>query len=287
MANVISPNATIRRPASFPYCGRLIALPTGNQLKPDETLDLTRAISIDFPAMPDSVELARSAEYSVTSPINMADGIHYYKGVRPLDIPFSFRLHAFDKDFCPNGVYTMLQLAGRLHALALPIETGENVPVTMPVNTTNDDGAQEARAQGTSGVPSETSVANTVAPPVTCQLQLIYAGNNAPGIMCLGYVREVSVKLNGPWLLGPNGSFNLPSSADFSFVFVHRPGHGNAFIGDTGNRLAQAYAQTVKEKFYNTRGLAPVSNYRGLQAISDVSAPAAPGAATQNVLFSP
>jgi hypothetical protein len=77
----------------------------------------------------------------------MADGIHYYKGVRPLDIPFSFRLHAFDKDFCPNGVYTMLQLAGRLHAMALPIDTGEKVPTNMPVEITNDDGAQEARSK--------------------------------------------------------------------------------------------------------------------------------------------
>ncbi len=118
--------------------------------------------------------------------------------------------------------------------------------------------------------------------PVTCRLELIFTDHDAPGIACIGYVREVSVKLNGPWLRGPGKSKNLPSSADFSFQFVHRPGHGNAFNVDTTDfdLQPQAYAQTVQQNFYNTRHLVQVANYKGLDD-TPTSAGNAAGSAPQ------
>jgi hypothetical protein len=267
---MIPVDATLRRPASFPFSGRLIALPTSRSLAVGQTLDLIDQISIDFPAMPDSIELARSAEYQVLSNVILPDGVHQYKGTRPLEIPFSFRLHAFDQDYCPNGSYSLLQLAARLHSFILPIDTsGGNVSITAQagVSASNTEGQQEAKAVAPDGGLGFAHIGGEkIFNPVTLRLELIFTGQTTPGIACTGYVREVNVKLNGPWLRGPGKSSNLPSSGDFSFVFVHRPGHGNRFNINTTNldTQPQAYAQTVKEKFYNTRSLVQVANYQGL-----------------------
>jgi hypothetical protein len=267
---MIPVDATIRRPSSFPYSGRLIAMPTSRSLAVGQTLELLDQISIDFPAMPDSIELIRSAEYQVLTNVILPDGVHQYKGTRPLEIPFSFRLHAFDQDFCPNGSYTLLQLAARLHSFILPIDTsGGNVDIKAKAGAVNSntEGQQEAKAVTPDGGLSAVHVGGEkIFNPVTCRLELIFTDQNSPGIACTGYVREVNVKLNGPWLRGPGKSSNLPSSGDFSFVFVHRPGHGNAFnINTTEFDLQpQAYARTVQEKLYNTRSLVQVANYQGL-----------------------
>lgn len=267
----IPTDATIRRPKSFPFSGRLIALPTSNSLEVGRSLDLSDAISIDFPAMPDSIELTRSTEYFVQNSVFMPDGIHQYKGTKALEIPFSFSLHSYDEDFCPNGAYTLLQLAARLHSFTLPIDGGDGDTAIFAKagdqNTSNHEGSQEARAASPDGGLGFTHIGGEkIFMPVTCRLELIFTDHDAPGIACTGYVREVSVKLRGPWLRGPGKSSNLPSSADFSFVFVHRPGHGNSFnINTTEFDLQpQAYAQTVKKNFYNTRHLVQAANYKGL-----------------------
>lgn len=266
----IPTDATIRRPSSFPYCGRLIALPTSRSLAVGQSLDLTDQVSIDFPAMPDSIELARSTEYSTLSNVILPDGVHQYKGTRHLEIPFNFRLHAFDQDFCPKGAYTLLQLAARLHSFVLPIDaSGGNVGIFAKagaVNSTQEGQLEANAATPDGGLGFTHKGGEKIFNPVTCRLELIFTESDSPGIACIGYVRDVSTKLNGPWLKGPNRSFNLPSSCDFSFTFVHRPGHGNAFnINSTEFDLQpQAYADTVREKFYNTRSLVQVANYRGL-----------------------
>lgn len=281
---MIPTDATIRRPSSYPYSGRLIALPSSRSLAVGQTLDLHDQISIDFPAMPDSIELTRSAEYTVLSNMILPDGVHQYKGTRPLEIPFSFRLHAFDEAFCPNGSYTLLQLAARLHSLILPIDTsGGKTTITAKAGTTsgNTESEQEARAvapDGGLGFTADLAAKQNVFNPVTVLLQLIFTEQNSPGISAIGYIREVSVKLNGPWLRGPGKSSNLPSSGDFSFTFVHRPGHGNAFnLQSTDFDLQpQAYANTVKERFYNTRSLVQVANYQGLNDAAGGGVLAAP-----------
>lgn len=256
----------IRRDASFPFCGRLIALPTTRALAVGEDVDLSSELSVDFPAMPDSIDLNRSAEYNVSVPINLADGIHQFKGTRPLEIPFAFRLHSFDQQYCPNGAFTLLQLAARLHSFVVPIDTGDKaVPAKAGSTSSNSDSDIEKKAaEPDGGTDSVSVIGNKIVPPVTCRLEIIFTGQDSPGIACTGYVREVGVKLNGPWLRGPDKSANLPSSADFSFVFVHHPGHGNANVGDLGDFFAQAYANVVKDRFYNTRQLAQSSNFQGI-----------------------
>lgn len=266
---MIPVDATIRRPATFPFAGRLMAIPTTRSL---QTVDLDDQLAIYFPAMPDTIELNRTAEYLVHTSIVLPDGVHQYKKTFPLEIPFSFRLHSFDQEYCPNGAYTLLQLAARLHSFILPIDTsGGNVSIMAKAGAVNgtSEGQLEAKGVQPDGGLSIIPIgAQFVFNPVTLRLDLIFTESETPGISCIGYVKDVSVKLNGPWLRGPGKSFNLPSSGDFAFTFVHRPGHGNAFnLYNQTSELdtnPQAFAAVVKEKFYNTRSLAKIGSYQGL-----------------------
>lgn len=263
----------IRRPNSIPFCGRLIAVSTQRRLDPNETLSGQSELSIDFPAMPDTIELARSAEYEVMTNVTLPDGIHMYKRTHQLDIPFSFKLHSFDREYCPNGALTLLQLAARLHSFILPIGNGASVSTRATAGTPTGatDAQLESNAAQTTGTGLTSVASGDVFNPVTCRLEIIFIDSNSPGIACTGYLREVSVKLNGPWLRGPNRSFNLPSSGDFSFTFVHHPGHGNGIANTPAglNPDPQAYANLVKDQFYNTRGLSQVANYQGLTDVPE------------------
>lgn len=245
----------------------------------NDTRGFKNIISIDFPAMPDTIELARSADYAVNYNIVMPDGIHQYKGTKPMEIPISFKLHAFDQQYCKKGALTLLQLAARLHSFILPISTfGPGVRVaplaTNPATTSGkaDDAAMQAAASqeqiyevvGTGNSPN-----GGIYSPVTCWLHLMWTDNQQPGISAVGYVRDVKVILNGPWLRGPNDSFNLPTSAEFSFTFIHRPGHNNSQKVVTSQfppsiaQSGQAFADDVRGKLYNTRDLVYAANYQG------------------------
>ena len=285
---------TIRRDDSL-LCGRLVAMPTTSsalQVQHATTEQpFQNALSIDFPAMPDTIELMRTAEYKVLSNVVLPDGVHQYMKTNPLEIPFSFRLHAEDSEFCPQGALTLLQLAARLHSFILPISRGNKnstVPAhpasttvltddTPPQNTpappkpgAPDQGLQQAQADSNASAQTAITGANDVFNPVTCWLHLMFIDDNQPGISCIGYVKEVGVKLNGPWRRSQSGGFNLPTSGDFSFTFVHRPGHGNSNFAQSivPNSVAlqpQAYANDVKDKLYNTRNLVVAANYTGLE----------------------
>jgi hypothetical protein len=276
-------------------CGRLVALSTTRtalQVKqPLTDTPFQNALSIDFPAMPDTIELMRTAEYKVLSNVVLPDGVHQYMKTNPLEIPFSFRLHAEDSDFCPQGALTLLQLAARLHSFILPISRGnknstvsahpasttvltddtppQNTPAT-PKPGAPDQGLQQAQADSNASAQTAITGANDVFNPVTCWLHLMFIDDNQPGISCIGYVKEVGVKLNGPWRRSVAGGFNLPTSGDFSFTFVHRPGHGNSNFAQSivPNSVAlqpQAYANDVKDRLYNTRNLVVAANYTGLE----------------------
>lgn len=271
-------------------CGRLVAMGSTTTPVMQEMTRLnakngfSNIISIDFPAMPDTIELARSTEYYAESNLVMPDGIHQYKKTKPLEIPFSFRIHSFDEQYCQKGALTLLELAARLHSLVLPISTfgrgSSIVPVRAPSVTPIEGGGQTNAAQQEKQSETTTVVGvrgaggrdGHVYAPVTCWLYLIWAGADQPGISAIGYVREVSVKFNGPWLRGPNNSFNLPTSADFSFTFIHRPGHGNAQPFTTSAEAnsaaltAQTYADDVKDRLFNTRDLVYAANYQGFAA---------------------
>lgn len=266
-------------------CGRLIALDTSSasvlgasaawQNRGDS---FNNSVSIDFPAMPDVIELMREADFAVSTNPTLPDGIHVYKGTKPLEIPISFKLHSFDKQYCRMGALTLLQLAARLHAFVLPISTypsGTEMQATAASTqgSGKDSAHQEASSASINVVPvSGAGVLNGgVFSPVTCYLHLMWTGANSPGIAAVGYVRGVGVKFSGPWLRGPNGSFNLPTSAEFSFTFVHRPGYGNgqSYIGDgiVDGQIqgGEAYANDVKSLLYNTRSLidASATGYQG------------------------
>ena len=274
---------TIRRSDDL-LCGRLVAMPSTTTLPQltnilDDSRGFRNIISIDFPAMPDTIELARSADYAVNYNIVMPDGIHQYRGTKPMEIPISFKIHSFDQQYLKKGALTLLQLAARLHSFILPISTfgpGVHVAPLAPDNLPLKGRATNAVIEKQASQENVYQVVGTgnsktggIYSPVTCWLHLMWTGNEQPGISAIGYVREVKVVFNGPWLRGPNNSFNLPTSADFSFVFVHRPGHNNNQVTVTSqfpNQIGesgQAFADDVRKSLYNTRSLVYAANYQG------------------------
>jgi hypothetical protein len=280
------PDEIIRRDDRL-LSGRLVALPSTitktqrDAVSSASETGLKNIISIDFPAMPDVIELARSADYYVNYNIVMPDGIHQYRGTKPLEIPISFRLHSMDQQFCKKGALTLLQLAARLHSFVLPISTFQRgimiapkaLPPQTPVNGGKPNDAALQAASSQERVYEVTGAGNSkqggIFNPVTCWLHLMWTANEQPGISAVGYVRDVRVKFNGPWLRGPNNSFNLPTSADFEFVFIHRPGHGNATPVTTSEfpptvaESGQAFADDIKDRLYNTRDLVHAATYQG------------------------
>lgn len=270
----------IRRQKSYPYCGRLIVMDALNSgvNRPLEPFSLEDNFSIDFPAMPESIELARSAEYKVVSNMVVPDGVHQYWATSPLQIPFTFNLHYLDEEYCPDGALTLLRIAARLHSLVIPFGDSK-LQVTVDNDSPLDDtgkpqpqapkpGAEQnvlKNAQSPQG-PSFAAQNNAkFDPPPTCRLELMFTQDDEPGIVCVGYLKDVKAVLKGPWLRGPGRSFNLPTSGEFGFTFIHRPGHGNAFSNaqSANSQQAQAYADFVRQNLYNTRALALSGNYRG------------------------
>lgn len=309
-----------------PVTGRLIAMPTtpGKIQVGDlgKIAGYRNVVSFDFPSMPDVIELARSAEYLVNHNPIMPDGMHQYKGTRPLEIPLSFKLHAMDSTYCKNGSLTLLQLAARLHSFVLPIVSGANPATVAPLTAGSiiDDRlagkdqnnstlraaelakiGTEYKVSGGKGEPNESTVlsdsstnssAYTLSmggknqgadPPVTCFLNLIWVAEDQPGISCIGYVKDVRVRLLGPWLRGPNGAFNLPSAGEFEFTFVHRPSHNNNWGGiqrsdkftAPASAETQAYATDVRNRLFNTRNLVILANYHGFDTDGGASTGAA------------
>lgn len=275
-------------------CGRLVAMPTLTDIGSFRAAqgNSDNFISIDFPAMPDTIELARTAEYNVSYSLPLPDGIHQYKGTRPLDIPISFRLHSLDA-YCTSGSLSLIEIAARLHSFVLPISTLKDAfTVSQEIKTkatgsgTSPDHDTEAAANKAS-VWAVDGVTDTkggaLYSPVTCWLQLMRTTDDLPGISAFGYVREVKVTFNGPWLRGSNGSFNLPTSADYSFTFVHNPGYSNSG-GSTSSTFKDvftaqkgAFADDVKNSFYNTTNLG-VTTTQGFSTNSNSAASSAPPA---------
>lgn len=275
-------STVIRREKNWPYCGRLIVMESLDSEKPLDAFSFEKNFSIDFPAMPESIDLARQADYKVISNMVVPDGVHQYRFTSPLLIPFSFVLHSMDDDYCPEGPLTLLRVASRLHSLLLPfgesnamqVMVGSDAPLTVDGKT--DPGAKKTGKDPDAIASAEKSSEPTLTisensrfdPPVTCRLELMFTRESEPGIVCNGYVKDVRASLKGPWLRGPDRSFNLPSSAEFSFTFVHRPAHYNSFSsrnGITGGGQVQAFSEYVLERLYNTKGLAATGDYRGFR----------------------
>lgn len=290
-------DSAIRRDKTFPFCGRLIILDTS---KGDirDPVAVTPGFSIDFPAMPDQIELARRAEYRVQSNMVVPDGVHQYMSTAIQKIPFSFKLHAMDQEYCKEGALTVLKVAARLHALVVPLGNSDLRVTVQNDGVLNDDGHSQPGAvgpktqanveskagKGTTGQATQSaSDGSNLAgfssdsllkpdPPVGVRLELIATENEGPGINCNGYVEDVRVVLFGPWLRGPNMSQNLPTAGEFSFTFVHRPGHGNWFSNNNGSAAvtmqSQAFADLIRERLFNTRDLKSTSKLRGFDKVS-------------------
>lgn len=247
----------------------------------DADLDeLNGQIVINFPAMPNEIELIRRANYTnMANTMATPDGFHFYNYTDPLRIPIKFTVHAFDIEYTRNdGPVALLQMAARLHALTLPIIKRSDVTSNLATNQTSIAPATKAGSTGLEGT-TKTTFANSVAVigndqityfPAPCRLNILMArrAGTEYGVHCSGFVEEVNVTLRGPWLQGraddsslSDGYRNLPSSADFGFTFVHQPGYSNMFQGgNTGggegtslssSLMLQAMASDVYKRLYN------------------------------------
>jgi hypothetical protein len=252
----------------------------GGRTRTEESDD---QIVINFPNLPDEISLDRDTEWRVTPSPLLPDGFHVYDHTAPLAIPLSFKLHAFD-DYSINGPETLLQIAAKLHALTLPIISGRtsvrSTSSASPGNGTSAS-AEATKDTATGGAPATIdSVASDGEQPYyfppACVLNLMVGsgGPNGLGILCVGYVKSVSAKLKGPWLSSGDASANrnLPSAADFSFVFVHAPNYTNSLdlLQSRGSfALPQVGAARMKQSLYNTIdvvGDLSRIGYRGLLA---------------------
>jgi hypothetical protein len=266
--------------------GRLVSLSsTFNGVKDylSQTGDASSSVVINFPSMPETLDLGRRADYLQTTAPYTPDGIHLYKKTMPLEIPISFSLHSKDP-FCSKGGLSLLIMAAKLHSLVLPMNrdaSRSRISVTVgnyygaassgqggsgkapsKPKDSSSAGTPEGQTQESIAFNGDTGQATTVFPPA-CLLDLISVGDRdgAPGVRCVGYISEVGVKLKGPWLrgqqvYGQNGIRNVPTSGDFSFKFVHAPGFSNYFGGALTSPFQlsglSAFADDVLENFYNT-----------------------------------
>jgi hypothetical protein len=262
-------NTDIKRERSFPACGRLIVLSASADFLNDANrpFNFTGWPAINFPSMPDAIDLVRRADYNVSNSPVFPDGVHTYLGSSVLEFPVAFKLHAFDKEYCPRGVESLLQVTALLQALVLPFGPSPKDQFLNYVKPVATDGTDVAKNTAYVNVGS-TGGANLVSPPPTCYLELILLDRSysRPGVAAIGYVKEVSAKLGGPYLRGPSKSSQLlPTTGEFSFIFVHHPGHQNEYNLQDHDHEAierQAYADTVKDKLYNTADLISAGHFR-------------------------
>ena len=253
-------------------------------------------IVINFPAMPDQIPLVRNATYQNWSKTPITpDGFHTYSGTDPLEIPIKFSIHAFDFDYCgSDGPVAILAIAARLHALAMPITGhGGNGGVfgstkaapafnKKPVQPDDKVPGTEGQITSTNSNLSSQEVSTNFDSqlpwffPPACELDIVFANfdNKQLGIRCDGFITRVSVILKSPWLQGGGTNkdlYNLPTSADFEFTFVHQPGYTNNFSqGALGsnNRLISTSALNVFNRLYNSIGQGqPDVTYAGIDGM--------------------
>lgn len=257
-----------RKKLDFQNMARLSTLPSQNFSTFDQNVE--GEVTIYLPHLPEDLELARETNYDNNgSNMVMPDGLHIYQYTSPLEIAFQFTLHAFD-DLCPEGSKTLLDIAARLHCMALP---SSNDPLSTsakspPITTNPDTIASQEAVQGQRGVFVDKSAINAFSTdddrfkyPPACLLRLIQAGPRGLGVNCVGFVKSPSVVLHGPYLQAVDSAttFNLPSAATYKFTFVHNPSYTN-LLGS--GKFVNAYGPDILENFYNTAHLAALSQNR-------------------------
>ena len=90
-------------------------------------------VSISFPSMPETIDLARSSEYRVAQVYMAPDGVHSYISTKPLEIPISFQLSIHDREYAQHGALTLLATAAKLHSLVLPVSTDGTTHVASAI----------------------------------------------------------------------------------------------------------------------------------------------------------
>ena len=238
-------------------------------------------LTIEFPAMPETLTLARESQYEVhSSPLHPDGAMHIYKSTNSLSVPVSFKMHAQDDRSC-DGPMDLLTMAANLHALSLPMLQLPGAAKTLLSRTSGNVVGTEkftlvsapsgGSTQGGGGADASSGIPRF--PPV-CVLDLVTSvggSGSGFGVRIVGYVRAVDVKLKGPWMQVKGGNWgtrNLPSSAEFSFTFVSAPNYRNKWdAGQTAHggggsfaagqqQLGQGYAELVRDAFYDTLALA-------------------------------
>jgi len=192
--------------------------------------------SIQFPHMPETLDLGRSASYvPVKTASNPDGGIVMYTSTEQLKVPITFKAHAFDSEFCPQGPMTLLEMAGRLHSLVLPnfVTTFDYAVTATAVDSNFRSTSEAAIDSGVNTTENGYGIIGTGSdkvplPPAPVLLKLITT-EFGTGVQFYGYVENVRVVLRGPWLqIEGNSSYtNLPTSAEFSFTVVHSPSYFN------------------------------------------------------------
>lgn len=290
-----SPLRTPRRPQTFAVLKSLVNVANfeSTNFLAGET-EAAGQVVINFPCMPDTLELARRANYynAVQSPIT-PDGFHVYKSTDPLTIPVSFTLNAFDTDYCGEaGPLVLLSIAAKLHALAMPIAPSKDTTALAPYNPASPppNGATEASQRQDNSL--QIGSGNFEVPakshfffPPACALQIVLAqvgggpgqtalsndGIRSIGINCVGFITDVRVVFKAPWLQGSfssDGVRNMPSAAEYHFTFTHQPGYTNNVQGGNFSGAAPTLitttARDIYERLYNTIDIRNNVRYAGL-----------------------
>lgn len=144
---------------------------------------------------------------------------------------------------------------------------GEDMPAFLArtKNAMSDLVADKATgiAKDTTGV-SDTGFAY----PPPCWLRLIEG--NPYELQLSGYIKDVHVKLKGPWISAVQGGvsyYNLPTSAHFEFTFVNCPCYTNDF---TDLAYVSAFLQDVSNGLYDSQRIREKLSGTGV-AIPDIS----------------
>ncbi len=204
----------------------------------DSASDAWGSPFIAFPALPDEIDFTRENSFDVVVNQLYPDGIHIYRGTQPLEIPMSFVLHAYDYDYC-NGPHGLVEIASKLHSLALPLSRGgeakdTSVPTAQDEKKKDEDGeadpdeavdeavdeaGQSVESKDKSSPDDNVTVAQSNRNRLETSSRIsksIGAEGNVPtwppvcvmrlmvsgqrGVHCIGYLKRVSVKFKGPWL---------------------------------------------------------------------------------------
>ena len=209
-------------------------------------------VEIDLPSLPPELTFERLSTYQIINTPLTPDGlIHLYQHTAPLEITYDFTLH-YQDEYCENGALDLVRVASLLHALSLPFAAKSAPPTTVSKEKKDKEfsgytdriraaasliqkGDVAAHKTATDAATSSYRAAIADVPnielawPTPCRLEIFRTkGQGKKGVVLHGYVKSAKATFKEPWLQTDNpGSFNLPSSAAYSFTFVNAPNYRN------------------------------------------------------------